>query len=198
MGQKTNLPISREKAIEFLKSITKSKTDMNHYLASEEIMRNLAKHFGEDEEYWAMLGLLHDIDWPFTKENVSQHGIKAKEILEKLGFDEEFIQNVQSHVYGYKAVPEFKNKVRTKKIEHCLAAAETITGLIYAYALMRGKKISDMKVKGLKKKFKDKTFAANCNREIIREIEKAGLSLDEFFEIAISSTKKIKNEIGLI
>ena len=67
----------------------------------------------------------------------------------------------------------------------------------HAYALMRGKKISDMEVSGLKKKFKDKAFAANCSREIIMEIEKTGLSLDEFFRIAIESVKNIKSEIGL-
>ena len=83
-------------------------------------------------------------------------------------------------------------------MEFCLASAETLTGIIYAYALMRGKRISDMEVKGLKKKFKDKTFAANCNREIIREIEKAGLSLDEFFGIAIDGIKSIKGDVGLI
>ena len=79
-----------------------------------------------------------------------------------------------------------------------MAASETITGIIYAYALMRGKKISDMEVKGLKKKFKDKKFAENCNRDIVREIEQTGLTLDEFFQIAIDSVKKIKDQIGLL
>jgi len=85
-----------------------------------------------------------------------------------------------------------------EKVEHCLASAETMTGIIYAYALMRDKRISDMELKGLKKKFKDKAFAQNCNREIIREIEKTGLTLDEFFQISIDALKNIKSEIGLI
>jgi predicted hydrolase (HD superfamily) len=140
---------------------------------------------------------LHDVDWNLIDNDLTQHSVKAEEVLKNAGFDDEFIQIVQSHGYGYDAIPKFKDMKRERKVEHALAAAETLTGIIYAYALMRGGKISDMEVKGLKKKFKDKTFAANCNREIIREIEKTGLALDEFFEIAIESLKKIKSEIGL-
>lgn len=192
-----NLPISREQALELLKSMPQEKSDMNHYLESETIMRVLAEKLGEDVEYWGMLGLLHDVDWALTRNNWPEHGTKAVEILKEKGFDDEFINIVQSHTYGYKEIPKFTDKKRTEKVEHALIAAETLTGIIYAYALMRGGKISDMEVKGLKKKFKDKRFAANCNREIIREIERVGLSLDEFFELAIEAIKKIKNEIGL-
>ncbi|MFH1787185.1 MAG: HDIG domain-containing metalloprotein [archaeon] len=192
------LPISREQAIELLKKYSQEESDMNHYLESEAIMKGLAKKFGEDVEYWGMLGLLHDVDWSLTKSDWTGHGIKAKEILSEASFDEEFISTIQSHCSGYNEIPLLKEKKREKKVEHALAAAETITGIIYAYALMRGKRISDMEAKGLKKKFKDKTFAANCNREIIREIEKTGLELGEFFEIAIESIKEIKEEVGLI
>lgn len=192
-----NLPITREKALEFLKSLPQEESDMNHYLETEAIMRALAKHFGEDEEYWGMIGLLHDIDWALTKKDWSEHTIKAEEILKEKGFDDEFIQIVQSHGYGYDEIPKFKNKERTKKIEYALIAAETLTGIIYAYALIRGRKISDMKVKGLKKRFKEKSFAANCNRELVKEIEKTGLELSEFFQIAIDAVKEIKEDIGL-
>jgi len=191
------LPITREQAIELLKSYDQKESDFNHYLESEAIMRELAKKLGEDVEYWGMLGLLHDVDWALTKENTKEHGGKAKEILSGLGFDSEFIQIIESHIYGYADSELFKNKKREKKIEFALAASETLTGLIYAYALMRGKKISDMKVKGLKKKFKDKTFAAGCNREIIKEAENF-MSLDEFLEIGIEALKKIKGDIELI
>ena len=193
------LPISREQAIELLKMYNKEedKADWNHYLESEAIMRELAKKLGEDVEYWSMLGLLHDVDWGLTKNNIKEHLTKAPEILKKAGFDDEFINVIISHGYGFD-LPGLKNKKRTKPIEHALAAIETLTGLIYAYALMRGKRISDMGVKGLEKKFKDKTFAANCNREIIKEIEKIGISLDEFFGLSINAIKKIKDEVGLI
>jgi len=191
------LSISRKQALEFLRSMPQEKSDMNHYLESEAIMKVLAEKFGENVEYWGMLGLLHDVDWALTKNNITEHCVKAEEILKSKGFEDEFIQIVQSHAYGHEIIPKFKHKKRTRKIEHALAAAETMTGIIYAYALMRGKKISDMEVKGLKKKFKDKTFAANCNRDIIKEIEKTGLELNEFFEISIQAIKNIKDEIEL-
>jgi hypothetical protein len=90
-----------------------------------------------------------------------------------------------------------KDKQRVNRIEHTLIATETLTGIIYAYALVRNKKISDMSVKGLKKTFKDKKFAENCNRELVMEIEKTRLTLDEFFELSINALKEIKEEIGL-
>jgi len=191
------LPITRDQAIELLKSMPQEESDMNHYLETEAIMKGLAKHFSEDVDYWGMLGLLHDVDWSLTKDNWADHSVKAVEILKEKGFDEEFIQIIQSHTYGNESIPVFLDKQRTKKVEHALAAAETLTGIVYAYALMRDKKISDMKVKGLKKKFKDKGFAANCNRELVREIEKTGLELSEFFQIAIDSIKEIASDIGL-
>ena len=192
-----SLPLTREEAIELLKSMPQKESDWNHYLESEAIMIALAEKLGEDIEYWGMLGLLHDVDWALTRDNWKEHCTKAVKILKEKGFDDEFIENVQSHGYGYKEIPVLENKKRTKKIEHALATAETVTGLIHAYALMKGRNISDMDASGLKKKFKDKRFAANCNREIIKEIEKTGLSLDEFFELSIEAVKKIKGEIGL-
>jgi len=215
------LPITREQAIELLKSMPQQQSDWNHYLESEAIMKALAEKLGEDVEYWAMLGLFHDIDWALTKENLKEHCIKAVEILKEKGFGSEFIQIIQSHGYGYvrnamkvcisehpkipkkaeeffdKEIPALADKKRENRIEHALAASETATGLIYAYALMRGKKISDMEVSGLKKKFKDKRFDENCNREIIKEIEQTGISLDEFFGIAIKAMQEIKGGLGL-
>ncbi len=191
-----NLPITREEAIALLKSMPQKDSDWNHYLESEAVMRAVAEKLGEEAEYWGMLGLLHDIDWALTRENWEEHCVKAEEILKEKGFDSVFIEIVQSHGYGYDEIPRFKDKKREKKIEHALASSETVTGLIYAYALMKGRKISDMEVKGLKNKFKDKTFAANCNREIIKEIEEF-MPLDEFFEIAIKAMKDIKEKIGL-
>jgi putative nucleotidyltransferase with HDIG domain len=192
------LPISREQAIELLKKYDQKESDWNHYLESEAIMRKLAEKFGEDIEYWGMLGLLHDADWALTRENWKEHCVKTAEILKEAGFDDKFIQTVQSHGYGYDEIPIFKEKQRTQKIEYALTAAETITGLVYAYALMRGRKISDMELSGLRKKFKDKSFAVNCKRELIQEIEKTGMSLDEFFQLSIDALKEIKDKIGLI
>lgn len=191
------LPISRDEALAFLKTMPQLESDMNHYLETEAIMRAIAVRLDEDADYWAMVGLLHDIDWSLTKDNLEQHCIKSVDMLKEKGFDETFIHTVQSHGFGYDLIPSLKQKKRTKQIEHALTAAETLTGIIFAYALMRDKKITDMKVKGLKKKFKDKRFAANCNRDLVKEIEHVGLELSELFEISIKALSEIKDEIGL-
>ena len=192
------LPITREQAIELLKKYNNpdDKSDWNHFLESEAIMKELAKKLGENLDEWAMLGLLHDVDWGITKQNITEHLTKAPEILREEGFDEEFINIIISHGYGFDCAG-FQNKKRESKEEFALASSETLTGLIHAYSRMRGNKISDMEISGLKKKFKDRAFAAGCNREIIKECENLGITLDEFFEIGIEAMKKIKNEIGL-
>lgn len=192
-----SLPITRDEAIILLKSMPQANSDMNHYLETEVIMRALAERFGENAEYWGILGLLHDVDWALTKNDWREHCIKAAELLKGKGFNDEFIDNVQSHGYGYNEIPLLKDKKRNSEIQHCLIAAETLAGIIHAYALMRGKRISDMDAKGLKKKFNDKKFAANCNRELVKEIELAGLPMDDFFTLSVGAVKKIKDQIGL-
>jgi len=144
----SNLPITRAQAIGILKSQNPEEFDLIHYLMSEAVMREVALKLGEDPDYYGMLGLLHDVDWTLTKNDVSSHLTKAPEILRGADFNEEFIENVLSHGYGFPELPELKNKVRNKKIEWVLASSETLTGLVYAYALMREKKITDMEVKG--------------------------------------------------
>ncbi len=191
------LPMNQEQAFELVKKYNSNSRDIIHYLESEAIMKSVAEKLGEDVDYWGMLGLLHDIDWGITKENSKEHLAKAPEILRKNGFDEEFISIIISHGYGYDCAG-LKDKERTKLIEYALAASETMTGLIHSYAIMRGNKISDMKLKGLKKKFKEKSFAAGVNREEIKECEKIGISLEEFFELSIKSIKNIKDKVGLI
>ena len=189
-----NLPITREQAMNLIEYHNAERSDILHYLESEAIMGALAKRLGENEEYWKMLGLLHDIDWGLTKGNTTEHLTKAPEILKKAGFDDEFICIVVSHGYGFDCAG-LKEMKRTRKIEFALACAETVTGLIHAYALMR-KGLEGMDVTGLKKKFKDKKFAAGVDREIIQECEKIGLSLDEFLDIAIKAVQSIAKEVG--
>lgn len=195
---KKNLPITRSEAVELLREMNQDDFDMTHYLETEAIMKALAKRFKKDEDYWAMVGLLHDVDWSSTKHDIKNHGIKCIKILKEKGFDDHFIEIVQSHAYGLNEIPHLKGEHRWHDIEHALVASETLTGLIYAYALMRDGRVSDMTVKGLKKKFKDKTFARGCNRELIKEIEELNLGLDDFFELAIGAIKEIRDEIGLL
>jgi putative nucleotidyltransferase with HDIG domain len=189
------LPISRERALELVKKYNQEQGDLNHYLESEAVMREVAQFLNEDPEYYGMLGLLHDIDWGITKENPENHLTKAPDILMGVGFDDKFINTVISHGYGFPCA-NLENKKRTDKIQYALASSETITGLIHAYALMRGS-IKNMEVKGLKKKFKDKKFASGVNREIIRECEHLNISVEKFFELAINAILKIADSVGL-
>jgi len=191
------LPLTRDQAIELTKKYNSHEKDLIHYYESEAVMRALAEKLGENVDYYGMLGLLHDIDWGLTKDNTQEHSTKAPEILAEAGFDQDFIDIVVSHTFGFDCGGNLEKK-RTQKVEHALAASETITGLIHAYALMRGGRVSDMTVKGLKKKFKDKTFAAKVDRAIIREAEKLGITLEEFFDVAIKGITKIKEVVSLV
>ena len=160
-------------------------------------MRALAKRLGEDEELWGIAGLLHDIDWEDVQSDTTKHGVSCKEILKNAGVSDGLTDVIVSHVYGVEGCA-YSDKKRVTKFEHALVAAETVTGLIYSYGLMRpDKKLASAEVKSIKKKFKDKSFAAKVNRDVIMECEKIGLSLDEFLQIALDAMKGIADEIGL-
>ena len=169
-----------------------------HLIETEAIMRALALHFDENEEEWGIIGLLHDIDWDLTKCNPKEHGNKIPEILEEVGGSDELINAIESHIYGHGLNERLKNKRREHRLEHALAAAETVTGLIVAVALVQpDKKLNKVKLDSLKKKFKQKAFAAGCDREIIRECERIGLDLDEFLNISLKALQNISSQIGL-
>jgi putative nucleotidyltransferase with HDIG domain len=170
-----------------------------HCRATELIMRALARHFEQDEDQWAILGLLHDIDFDKTKDNPVTHCVLSRDILSQAGVSDEAIDIICSHAWGTECGGgQVSEKERTRNIEHALVAAETITGLIYAAALMNPeKKLAHVKVKSLKKKFKSKAFAKNCNRAFMTEIENTGLPLTEFFAIAIKAMQEISDELGL-
>lgn len=193
--EKIYIPITRNQAFALVKKYNTDKSDLNHYLESESIMKELAAKLGEDENAWGMLGLLHDIDWGITKLDPQTHLTKAPQILKEVGFDDKFIEIVLSHGYGFDCAG-LKDKRRSLKIEYALACSETVTGLIHAYVLMR-KTIEGMEVKGLKKKFNDKRFAAAINRDIIMECINLDISLDEFFELAIHAIQNIADQVDL-
>lgn len=192
-----NLGITKERADKLVDEHIKEPITKLHLLESEAIMRALAKYFGEDEESWGIIGLLHDIDWDLTKNDQVDHCIKCQEILKQAGANDFLIETIQSHGYENEMIPELQNKKRETKIQHCLVAAETLTGLIIASALMQpDKKLASVQSKSLKKKFKNKNFAAKCNRELILECEKAGISLDEFLELGLKSLQDISEKLG--
>lgn len=189
--------LNREQSYELLKKNLKDQKNILHSIESEIIMQALARRLGQDEEKWGLLGLLHDIDWEVIGDKTEDHLTKAPGILREAGFDNEFIETVVSHGYGCSCAG-LQDKKRSREVEHALACAETVTGLIYAACLVRpDKKIANMEFKSLKKKFKDKSFAANCNREVIRECEQLGLELDEFLQLSLDAMKSIADEIGL-
>jgi len=192
------LGITKEKAEEMLDEYVKDSIIKLHMIESEAIMRALAEKFGEDVEMWGIIGLLHDIDWEIVKDNPAEHCVRAQEILRNNGASEFLIETIVSHVYGMEIIPAFKDRERNSKIQHCLVAAETLTGLIVASALMQpDKKLSSVSLESLKKKFKSKNFAARCNRDLIAECEKADVPLDEFLALGLKALQNISGKLGL-
>lgn len=168
-----------------------------HLRETEIFMRALAKRFSEDEEKWGIIGLLHDIDWDLTKINSTEHCIKAQEIFKEAAASDFLIETIISHGYSNEMIPQLQQKQRTTAIQYCLVSAETLTGLIIASALMTpDKKLLSLSLESLKKKFKNKKFAEKCSRELILECEKAGIPLDEFLQIGLSSLQSIAGELG--
>lgn len=179
------------------KYVTDPMTRM-HLRESEVIMRALAERLGQDAEAWGIIGLLHDIDWDLTKADPREHCIKMCDIVREAGGSDFLIETIASHGYGLESIPELSGKQRTTTIQHCLVAAETLTGLIFASALMQpDKKLASVSIESLQKKFKNKGFAARCNRELIMECEQVGIPLNEFLQIGLTAMQEIAEELSL-
>ena len=186
-----NAGITREQAFDLLKKYNQEEFHIRHALTVEGVMRWYAKKlgYGEEEEFWGIVGLLHDIDFEQYPE---QHCIKAPDLLKEGGIGEDMIYSVCSHGYGICC--DIKPEHEMEKV---LFAADELTGLIWSAALMRpSKSVMDMEVKSLKKKFKDKKFAAGCSRDVIRQgAENLGWELDELFEKTILAMRSCEAEI---
>lgn len=184
----------RKKALELIEKYIKNENLKKHLLAVENLMRHLARRFGESdkEEVWALAGLLHDLDWEITKETPEKHPLIAVEILEKEGFPKEVIEAIRKHNHLQGFTPE-------TPLEKALYSCEEITGLIVATALvMPNKKLSEVTVERVLNKFKETSFAKGVNREIILKAEEMlGLKLEELAEIALKSMQEISEELGL-
>lgn len=184
--------ISREAALAALKEYNHASFHIQHALTVEGVMRWYANEmgYGEDADFWATVGLLHDIDFEMWPE---QHCIKAPELLKKAGCSDEFIHAVCSHGYGLVCDVE-----PTHEMEKVLFAADELTGLIGATALMRpSKSCQDMEVSSLKKKFKDKKFAAGCSRDVIRTgAERLGWTLEELMEKTILAMRSCEDSVN--
>lgn len=185
-------PFDRQRALALLKEYNKEPFHILHALTVEGVMRWFAKDqgFAEDAEHWGLVGLLHDIDferWP------EEHCKRAPEVLKSAGFGEDFIYSVCSHAYGLCSDCEPKHQM-----EKILFAVDELTGLIGAAALMRpSKSVMDMEVSSLKKKFKDKRFAAGCSRDVIKEgAERLGWSMDELFTRTLEAMRSCEASVN--
>lgn len=183
--------LTRNEALNLVKKNVSKRNVVYHMLAVEAIMRSLAKHFGENEEIWGLIGLLHDIDYEKTEATPEKHSLLAEEILKGL-VPEEMIKSIKTHNFKHTGImPE-------TRMEKALIASDAISGLLVACALvMPSKKLADVKVETVAKKFKDKDFARGAERERILVCEEIGIPREAFFELALNGLKGIANEIGL-
>ncbi|MGN0940894.1 MAG: hydrolase [Selenomonadaceae bacterium] len=183
--------ISRDAALELLKKYNKEPFHIQHGLTLEGVMRWFAEHegFADDAEYWGIVGLLHDVDFEMWPE---EHCKKAPELLREAGVGDDMIRSICSHGYGI--CVDIKPEHQMEKI---LFTVDELTGLIGAAALMRpSKSVMDMEVKSIKKKFKDKRFAAGCSRDIIKQgAEMLGWDLADVFEKTLEAMKSCEESI---
>jgi len=186
--------LTRREALDLLKQYLRDEKMVKHCIAVEAIMRALAKRLNEDTELWGLIGLLHDIDYDYVNRDSKAHGLKAIEILgEKL--PRVAIEAIAMHNENNGFVPSIPE---AQRIAIALRAADHMSGLIVATALiMPSKKIAEIGIDTLKRKFKAKDFARGVNRDRIRGIEQLGISLDEFFELSLNAMKEIADELGL-
>ena len=183
--------ITRDEAFELLKKYNKDPFHIRHALTVEGVMRWYAKELGyaDEEEYWSIVGLLHNIDFELYPE---EHCKKAPELLKAGGVGDDMIYSICSHGYGICVDIE-----PVHEMEKVLFAADELTGLIWAAALMRpSKSTKDMELKSLKKKYKDKKFAAGCSRDVIRTgAERLGWELDTLLERTIEAMRSCEEGI---
>ncbi|MDE4542571.1 HDIG domain-containing metalloprotein [Thermoanaerobacterium sp. R66] len=186
-----NALINRDEAYKLLKEYNKSESLITHALAVEAVMRHFAELFGEDQEKWGIIGLLHDLDYEMYP---NEHCKKVREILKEHGWPEEYIHAIESH--GWKLCSDVEP---VHKMEKVLYTIDELTGLITATALMRpSKSILDLEVKSVKKKWKQKSFAAGVNRDVIEEGAKMlNMDLDKVIEETIIGMRSVADEIGL-
>ena len=184
------MELTRKEALTILRKYNTEPFHIQHGLTVEGVMRWFAQENGEDADFWGLCGLLHDVDfekWP------EQHCLKAPELLAEVNASDEMVHAICSHGYGICCDVE-----PTAQMEKILFAVDELTGLIGAAARMRpSKSVMDMEVSSLKKKFKDKKFAAGCSRDVIRTgAERLGWSLDELMEKTILAMRSCEASIA--
>ncbi len=186
------MALDRDQALALLHKHVSSDHLIRHSLATEAIMRALAVKLGHDPDLWGRTGLLHDLDFDSTKDDMPNHTLVAEPILREAGLEEEAITAIKSHN------AEVLGLERTTPLEIALTAAETMTGMVVAATLVYPeKKIAVVKPKSVTKRMKEKAFAAAVNRDHIRLCEKLGIPLDQFAALSVEAMKPIAEELGL-
>ena len=176
-------------ALNLMHEYTQNDSLRKHMYAVEAAMRGYAKKFGQDEELWAIVGVLHDFDYE-KYPNASDHPSKGSEILKERGYSEEIRKAILSHA-------DYMNVPRDTQLAKCLFACDELSGFIMACAVVRPNKIADLEVSSVKKKMKDKAFARNVSREDIQKgAEELGVPLDEHIRFVIDAMKGVAPRLG--
>jgi len=183
--------MTREEALDSVKANVENVNLVKHMLVTEAIMRALARRFGEDEEEWGLTGLLHDIDAELTENDMSTHSKLGADLARELGASEEMAHAILCHNEAH-GIP------RETNLDKALFCADPLTGLIIAATLVRpDKTMAGLEAKSVRKRFKEKSFAAGANREQIALCSELGLELDEFIELGLEAMKGIAPGLGL-
>ncbi len=184
--------ITREEGLKLVQDHIKNQNLVSHCLAAEAVLRAMAEKLGEDKEKWGLAGLLHDLDAE-SQPDLATHTSETVMILQEKGVEPEIVEAIKLH-----NLAAWPGEQRTTALHHALAAGETITGLIIAAALVNpAKKLSAVKAKSVKKRYKEKAFARGADREIIAECEQAGVPLPDFCDLSLAAMQEIADEIGL-
>ncbi|MFW6161805.1 MAG: HDIG domain-containing metalloprotein [Planctomycetota bacterium] len=184
--------MSRDEAYALLCEHVEAENLRKHCLATEAILRSLARRLGEDEELWGVVGLVHDLDFEQTKDAPAEHTKLTCQILADKGLPAQALQAIREHNAEALGIP------RESTLGIALACGETITGLIVATALVYpDKKLASVKPKSIRKRMKKKDFARAVSREIIGECERIGVPLDEFIPLSLGAMQGISDDLGL-
>ena len=181
---------NREEILDSIQGNVQDKNTIRHMLATEAIMRVLAKKLGEDEEEWGITGLIHDIDIELVEGDMSSHSKLGADIAHELGASETMVHAILCHNEAH-GVP------RETKLDKALFCADPLSGLITAAALVRPDKLSGLATKSVAKRFREKSFAAGVNREQVAQCQEIGLELEEFINLGIEAMKEIASDLGL-
>lgn len=182
--------INREEAFALLKKYLRDDKLIKHSLAVEAILRDMAKKLDRDEELWGVIGLLHDLDYEYTKREPEKHANLSAQILEGL-LPEKGVNAIKAHNYMH------TDYIPTTSIDKALIAADAVSGLIIATALVvPSKKLSDVKLETLVNKYKDSSFAKGCSRSRIELCLDAGIEIDRFLDLSLNALKGIADKLG--